>query len=173
MLARRAAGRLRHLDCSHVKLHQDGANPAGGQATQAIGRTKGGLNTKVAAVVDAYGRAVGLSVAPGPQHDLKAVEPLLAMLRNKHVVADRGFDADTFHRTLQQHRVQACIRPKRARAWRHAFHRGYYCRRHRIENFFGRLKRYRRIATRYDKLASIYLAFVQFAASLDWLTYRV
>src|SRR3954470_7551922 len=60
MLARAAQGELRHLDCSHIKLHQDGTNPAGGQARQAIGRTKGGINTKLAAVVDAQGRAVAL-----------------------------------------------------------------------------------------------------------------
>ena len=64
---------LRHLDCSHIKLHQDGANPAGGQLAQAIGRTKGGLNTKLAAVVDQHGRAVAVTLAPGPQHDLLAV----------------------------------------------------------------------------------------------------
>jgi len=50
--ARRAQGALRHLDCSRIKLHQDGANLPGGQTAQAIGRTKGGLNTKLAAVVN-------------------------------------------------------------------------------------------------------------------------
>lgn len=63
---------LRHLDCSHIKLHQDGANPAGGQLAQAIGRTKGGLNTKLVAVADQHGRAVAVTLAPGPQHDLLA-----------------------------------------------------------------------------------------------------
>lgn len=173
LLARQATGQLRHLDCSHIKLHQDGANPPGGQAQQAIGRTKGGINTKLAAVVDAHGRAVQLCLAPGQQHDLKAVVPLLPALRHRHAVADRGFDADTFHATLRHGGVRACIRPKRGRGWRHAFHRGYYRRRHRVENFFCRLKRHRRISTRYDKLASTYLAFVQFAAALDWLTYQV
>jgi len=51
LLRRSATGALRHLDCSHIKLHQHGANPPGGQAAQAIGRTKDGLNTKLAAVV--------------------------------------------------------------------------------------------------------------------------
>lgn len=168
-----ATGELRHLDCSHIKLHQDGANPVGGQALQAIGRTKGGINTKLAAVVDAHGRAIKLALAPGQQHDLKAVQPLVASMRDKQVVADRGFDADTFHATLERSGVRACIRPKRGRDWRHVFHRGYYRRRHRVENFFCRIKRHRRIATRYDKLASTFLGFVHFAAVLDWLTHRV
>jgi transposase len=172
-LACDATGQLRHLDCSHIKLHQHGANPPGGQALQAIGRTKGGINTKLADVVDALGRPVRLCLAPGQQHDLKAVLPLLPVLRDKHAVADRGFDADTFHSTLRLAHVRACIRPKLGRAWRHRFHRGYYRRRHRVENFFCRIKRLRRIATRYDKLATTYLAFVQLAAVLDWLTHRV
>ena len=64
-LAKRAKGRLRHLDCSHIKLHQSGANPRGGQAGQAIGRTKGGINTKLAAVVESRGRAVALGLTAG------------------------------------------------------------------------------------------------------------
>jgi transposase len=64
-LARGAVGALRHLDCSHIKLPQPGANPPGGQSRHAIGRTKGGLNTKLAAVVEAHGRATALSLAPG------------------------------------------------------------------------------------------------------------
>ena len=54
---------LRHLDCYHIKLHQQGANPRGGQAVQAMGRTKGGLNAKLSAVVDARG-ASSRSVSP-------------------------------------------------------------------------------------------------------------
>ena len=53
------------------------------------------------------------------------------------------------------------------------FHRGYYRRRHRVENFFGRMKKFRRVATRYDKLAVTFLAFIQFAAIIDWLTFKV
>lgn len=68
-LARKAVGRLRHLDCSHIKLHQHGANPAGGQTAQAMGRTKGGLNTKLSALVDARGRAVAVGLDCGPRHD--------------------------------------------------------------------------------------------------------
>ncbi|MBI5688992.1 MAG: IS5 family transposase, partial [Verrucomicrobia bacterium] len=87
VLARGAVGALRHLDCSHIKLHQHGANPPGGQTAQAIGRTKGGLNTKLAAVVDAKGRVVAVSLAPGPRHDLKAIAPLVPALRGKRASA--------------------------------------------------------------------------------------
>lgn len=173
LVAARATGELRHLDCSHIKLHQDGANPRGGQCAQAIGRTKGGINTKLAAVVDSRGRAVAVCLAAGPRHDLYAVEPLLPCLRRRRVVADKGFDADTFRALLCRQRTRVCIPPKRSRRWPVAFHRGYYRRRHEVENFFCRIKRHRRISTRYEKLAQTFLGFVQLAAVLDWLTHRI
>ena len=171
VVATRAKGQLRHLDCSHIKLHQDGANPRGGQAAQAIGRTKGGINTKLAAIVEGHGRAVALGVAAGQRHDLVAVEPLLACLRRHRAVADKGFDADTFRARLCRQRTRVCIPPKRTRRWPVAFHRGYYRCRHHVENFFCRIKRYRRISTRYEKLATTFLGFVQLAAIFDWLTH--
>jgi transposase len=81
-----AEGDMRHLDCSQFKLHQEGANPRGGQATQAICRTKGGINTKLAAIVG-RGRAVALGLAAGQRHDLHAVETLLPYLRRHRAVA--------------------------------------------------------------------------------------
>lgn len=172
LVAKGAKGELRYVDCSHIKLHQDGANPRGGQAGQAIGRTKGGINTKLAAVVDRCGHAVALGLAEGQRHDLHAVEPLLACLRRRRAVADKGFDADTFRACLCRQRTRVCIPPKRSRRWPVAFHRGYYRGRHKIENFFCRIKRLRRISTRYEKLAVTFLGFVQLAAVLDWLTHR-
>jgi len=172
-LAKRATGQLRHLDCSHIKLHQHGANPPGGQSAQAMGRTKGGLNTKLSALVDRHGRAVALSLSSGSQHDQHAVGPVLARARGHRIVADKGFDADVFRQKLRQQRTRCCIPPKRGRRQRIRFHRGYYRCRHQIENFFGRIKVHRRISTRYEKLALTFLAFVQFAAILDWLTREV
>lgn len=173
VLTRRAAGALRHLDCSYIKLHQHGTNPAGGQPAQAMGRTKGGLNTKLSAVVDAHGRAVAVSLAAGPQHDQHAVRPVLASARGRRIVADKGFDADVFRQRLRAQRSRCCIPPKRGRRHPARFHRGYYRRRHHIENFFGRIKTHRRISTRYEKLAATFLGFVLLAAVLDWLTHKV
>jgi transposase len=169
LVAARATGQLRFIDCSHIKLHQDGTNPRGGQAAQAIGRTKGGINTKLAAIVEGGGRAVALGLAEGQRHDLYAVGSLLPCLRYRRVVADKGFDADTFRARLCRQRTRICIPAKRSRRWPVAFHRGYYRRRHEVENFFCRIKRYRRLSTRYEKLAITILAFVQLAAVVDWL----
>lgn len=173
VLSRRAQGTLRHLDCSHIKLHQHGTNPAGGQQAQAMGRTKGGLNTKLTALVDRHGRAVAVSLAPGPRHDLYAVEPVLACTRGLRVVADKGFDTDRFRQRLRSQRTRCCIPPKRGRRHPARFHRGNYRSRHHVENFFQRSKTLRRISTRYEKLAATFLAFIQLAAVLDWLAHRV
>jgi transposase len=171
VLARGAQGTLRHLDCSHIKLHQHGANPRGGHAAQAMGRTKGGLNTKLAAVVEVRGRAVAVSLAAGPRHDQHAVLPLLMGLRGRRVVADKGFDSDVFRNRLRTQHTRCCIPPKRDRRRPVRFHRGYYRCRHQVENFFGRIKINRRISTRYDKLAETFLGFVLLATILDWLSH--
>jgi transposase len=167
-----ATGELRYLDCSPIKLHQDGTNPCGGQARQAIGRTKGGINTKLAAIVEGRGRAIALGLAAGQRHDLYAVDPLLPCLRGHRAVGDKGFDADTFRARLCRQGTRVCIPPKRSRRSPVAFHRGYYRHRHKVENFFCRIKRHRRVSTRYEKLAITFLGFVQLAAVLDWLTHR-
>jgi transposase len=164
-----ARGTTRFADTTHIKLHQDGANPAGGQAAQAIGRTKGGLNTKVLALVDSYGRAVALSVHLGPRNDVRTMDEHACLLRGRTLVADKGFDADGLRARIQHFNGLTCI-PRRAKCGgSRPFSRRLYRRRHRVENFWCRLKRHRRLSTRYDKLASTFLGFIQLATVLDWL----
>jgi transposase len=168
-----ACGEIRSVDCSYIKIHQDAANPRGGQAVQAMGRTKGGFNSKLAAVVDAVGRAVGLSLAPGSQHDLYACAPLASHLAGKWVVADKGFDSAAFRTELVRSGAMVCIPPRSARRTPYYFSRLLYKHRHTVENFFCRIKRHRRIATRYEKLAETFLGFVYLAAIIDWITHEV
>jgi transposase len=150
------------VDCSYIKVHRDGANPIGGQASQAMGRTKGGLNTKLAAVVDGVGIAVGLNLTSGQQHDLRACKPLETKLHGRWAVADKAFDSNGLRHRLAASGAMVCIPPKGTR--RIAVH---------FKNYFARIKRHRRIATRYEKLAVTFLGFVQFATVLDWLTHEV
>jgi hypothetical protein len=105
------AGRPAALGLLAHQVAAGRANPPGGQAAQAIGRTKGGLNTKPAAVVDRHGRAVAVWLAPGPQPDLHAVEPLRPTVRQQRLVADKGFDADSFRARLRHQHTQCCIPP--------------------------------------------------------------
>ena len=167
-LAQRGEGSLRHLDSSHVKVHQDAANPAGGQQNQCLGRTKGGLNCKVTALVDAKGRALQLTLAPGQRNDMIAAEEIV-FPKNKRVVADKGYDGDRFRRRITDADSQPCIPPRFGRRQPACYHRGHYKRRHRVENFFQRIKRLRRLGTRYEKLDVTFFAFLCLAAVLDWV----
>jgi hypothetical protein len=71
LLTAEACGMMRSVDCAHIKVHQDASNAAGGAGAQAIGKTKGGSNTKLAVIVDGLGRAVGLNLVAGNRHDLR------------------------------------------------------------------------------------------------------
>ena len=167
LLATEQSGELRHLDSTHIKVHQDGSS-GGQQETQAIGRTKGGLNTKITAMVDGQGRAVQITVAPGQCADVIAVQAI-ELPPDKHIVADKGYDSDAFRKEIVTHGGTACIPPRKNRLRHIPWHRGFYKKRHHVENFFQRIKRLRRIGTRYEKLSRHFLAFVQLAAILDWL----
>ena len=168
-----AWGQIRSLDCSHVKVHADGANPAGGQSHPAWVGPKAASTPRWPRRSTPSGRPVPLAVAPGPQHDLLACAPCLPSRRDCWLLADRGFDADDFRRTLGDQGVRACIPPRAGRRWPGRFSRRLYRQRHTVENFFSRIKRYRRIATRYEKLADHYLGFLFFTAVLDWLKFGV
>ena len=170
VLARKARGRLRFLDASHIKVHQDGSNPAGGQQNQAMGRTKGGLNTKLTALIDIRGRAVRIGLAPGQAADVKVANPVLGRLAAKTIlVADKGYDTNHFRRRLKQRQARVCIPSKSNRVTPIAHHRGYYRLRHKAENFFQRIKKFRRIGTRYEKLDAHFQGFIALAVILDWL----
>jgi transposase len=169
VLRRRARGVLRFLDTAHIKVHQDGSNPAGGQQNQAIGRTKGGLNTKLGAWVDARGQAVFLTLAPGQRADVRVGEELPPGLQGKITVADKGFDSDAFRRRLRRRRSGVCIPARAGRRVPASWHRGFYRQRHKVENFFQRIKRRRRIGTRYEKRDLYFHGFIYLAAILDWL----
>jgi len=167
-LAEEAEGELRHLDSTHVKVHRDASNPAGGQENQALGRTKGGLNSKVTALVEGRGRAVQLTLAPGQRNDTIAAEEIV-LPENKKVVADKGYDSDKFRNRIVSAGSEPCIPPRAGRLAPAKYHRGHYAKRHRVENFFQRIKRRRRIGTRYEKLDVTFFAFLTLAAVLDWL----
>lgn len=166
-LSQHAEGQLRHLDASHVKVHQD-ASSGGHRDTEAMGKTKGGLNTKITALVDGQGRAVQVTLAAGSCADIQAAEAI-QLPADKRLVADKGYDCDRFRDQITTAGSQPCIPPRSNRREKRAWNRGWYRKRHKVENFFQRIKRLRRVSTRYEKLGLHYLAFVQVAAVLDWL----
>jgi transposase len=162
-LGHEVAGTLRFLDSTHVKVHCDGANPAGGQEGQAMGRTKGGLNTKIHAVVDNKARAVAVALGAGNEADITVAPEMMEDVACGCVVADKAYDSNAFRATITAKGSKTCIPPRATRLDPIAYSKQTYKKRHRVENFFQRLKRFRRVATRYDKLAETYFGFVLLA----------
>jgi transposase len=94
---------------------------------------------------------------------------LLSRIRRAYVIGDRGYDSASLRDQLHRQRCRVVIPSTSRRSRKRRYDRRLYKRRHLVENFFQRLKRYRRIATRYEKRASTFFAMVCFAAVLIWL----
>ena len=164
-----ARGKLWAIDSTSSKVHKHACGAPQFHGCQAIGRSRGGPNTKVHALVDTFGRAVKLSLTPGNSHDLAAAAGLVEGVISRTILADKAYDSDAFRSVLADLGLGACIPPKSNRIAPASFHKGHYKRRHQVENFFQRIKEKRAIATRYEKLASRFLALVTLAAICDWL----
>ena len=135
-----------------------------------MGRSRGGLTTKIHAVVDGNGLPVRLALTPGQDHDNALVTDLLANLKpHSMVLADRAYDADAIRKLVNEQDAFANIPPKRNRKDPICFSPFLYKARNRIERFFNKVKHFRRIATRYDKLAANYLAALKLASVRLWL----
>nr|WP_225907392.1 IS5 family transposase [Leptolyngbya sp. BL0902] len=169
-LANDADNEYQMIDSTIVRAHQHSAGAKGGMNAQCIGRSKGGLSTKIHATCDALGNPTGLHLTPGQACDLDGADVLLADIPTDTVLADKGYDADK--RVIEPLEAQgktAVIPPKRNRKTPREYDRDLYKARHLIENFFAKLKQYRAIATRYDKLAETFLSAIYMAACVIWL----
>src|SRR4249919_4246942 len=133
---------------------------------QAIGRSRGGLTTKIHALVDALGNPVNLMLTPGQDHDLACAQPLLENADPGALLGDKAYDADAFIGMLDQRAITPVIPPRANRKENRDCDFALYCERNLIERFFNKIKHYRAIATRYDKLAQNFLAAVQLVAAI-------
>ena len=130
-----------------------------------MGRSRGGLTTKIHARVDAKGRPVRLLISPGNDHDITAAEALLDGLEKKAIViADKGYDADRVRAHIRAQGAIPNIPNRSNRKKKFRWKKAIYRQRNHVERFFNKLKQFRRIATRYDKLGATFLAFIQLAA---------
>ena len=121
---------------------------------------------------DALGNPTAFHLTPGQAHDLEGADALLPAVAPKvsAVIADRPFAAfDRVVAPLEAAGVVAVIPSKAGEKKPRKIDRHLYARRHLIENFFAKLKQWRGIATRYDKLARNFLAGVHLAAAMVWL----
>ena len=142
-----------------------------GAKVQGIGRSRGGPTTKIHALTDGCGRAVALLLTPGNCADISAAPSLLAARSApKRLIADKGYDANSLRSSLKAQQTEAVIPSTTARKRPIPYDRQAYRQRNRIERAFCSLKDFRRIATRYDKLARNFLAAVEIAAVILWWT---
>jgi transposase len=126
-----------------------------------VGRSRGGLTTKIHARIDAKGRPVCLLISPGEVHDAARAEALLKGLEiGALVIADKGYDADCIGAHIRGRGPVPNIPNRANRKTKYRWTKALYRERNIVERFFNRLKQFRRIATRHDKLGANFLAFV-------------
>ena len=123
------------------------------------------MSTKIHALVDALGNPVEVILSPGQAHDLTCAEPLIEAVDPDALIADKAYDADAFIASLNGRAITPVIPPKCNRKIPRPCDFVLYCERNLIERFYNKLKHFRAIATRYDKLAKTFLAGVHLACA--------
>ncbi|WP_367717616.1 IS5 family transposase [Nitratireductor sp. GISD-1A_MAKvit] len=161
------------IDATYLKAHRTASSLRGkkGGAGRLIGRTKGGMNTKLHAVTDTNGRPISFFITAGQVSDYTGAAALLDELpKAKWLLADRGYDADWFRDALQAKGITPCIPGRKSRNKTVKYDKRRYKRRNRIEIMFGRLKDWRRVATRYDRCPMAFFSAIALAATvIFWL----
>nr|WP_107050671.1 IS5 family transposase [Streptomyces sp. NRRL F-2580] len=189
---------LVQIDSTIVRAHQHaaatgrkGGNIGDEADDHALGRSRGGLTTKIHLACDGRGRPLAVLLTPGQRHDGICARPLLERIRvprtglgrprcrPDHVIADKAYSSRGFRAYLRRRGIGHTIPEKRDQK-RHRHNRGrrggrptgfdskIYCRRNTVERCFNRLKGFRGIATRYEKTATSYEAAVTLASLLLW-----
>jgi len=137
-----------------------------------MGRSRGGLTTKIHALVDANGLPIALKLSEGQAHDGRSAADMLGNLANGQILlADRAYDSDALRANLAARGAWANVKPMPNRKNVPAFSRFLYRYRNLVERFFSKLKHFRAVATRYEKHDANYLALVKLAASRIWMRF--
>ena len=142
------------LDGSIVKVHQDAMRSTFDKSCEAIGHCVGGLSSKIHAKVDSFGVLVNIMLTPGQVHESQVASNMLA---NDSCDADKAYDIDAFRSEIRDIGATPVIPSKVNRVNPTPHDRHIYKERNIVERFFQKIKRFRRIATRYDKTARMYL----------------
>ncbi|MBE4753579.1 IS5 family transposase, partial [Corallococcus sp. ZKHCc1 1396] len=140
-----------------------------GGRSNALGRSRGGLSTKIHAVTTTGGKLLHLALTPGQQHESTMAEELLVYAEGDAFIADTRYDAERIRANAQTLGMKPVIHLHPSRKQPPPLDRTLYRLRYRVECFFHDLKRFRAAATRYDKTATCYLAVLHVAFMLLWL----
>ena len=134
-----------------------------------MGRSRGGLSTKIHAACEALGLPIRLIATPGQRNDIAFAHDLVEDIDADAVLADKGYDANHLIEKMNENGTHVVIPPKRDRKLQRDYDADLYKERNRIERFFNTLKQFRRVATRYDKLLVNFMGFIKLAAIAIWL----
>lgn len=136
---------------------------------QALGRSRGGLSTKIHITVDGLGNPLRFRLSAGQRHDITQAESLVAGFVFERLIADRGYAAQDFVDWLIEQGMEAVIPPHQLAKKAREYDRWWYRERHLVECFINKIKHFRRIFSRFEKLDVSYLGFLHFVGTLIWL----
>ena len=136
---------------------------------QSLGRSRGGFSTKIHLATDALGNALRFILTGGERHDITQAEQLIENFSADYVIADKGYDAAPFVLKLKARNCEVVIPSRINHKVQRKIDEHLYKERHLIENQIGKLKQFRRVFSRFDKLAKNYLSFIYFASTVVWL----
>jgi len=140
-----------------------------GADDEAIGRSRGGLSTKINIAVDALGNPLRFILTPGQVHDSKQSEALIEGFDFDKLLADKGYDSDRFRLVIAAAGAEAVMPSNGSRAQAIPYDKVIYKERNLVERFFCKIKQFRRIATRYEKTAVSFSGMLCLVAAMIWL----
>lgn len=146
-----------------------GPQKNGGPDAQALGRSRGGFSTKIHITVDGLGNPLRLRLTGGQRHDSTQALELVEQLDFQRLLADRGYASQDFVAWLLERGIEVVIPPHQCAKERRAYDTWVYRERHLVECFINKIKHFRRVFSRFDKLAKRYLGFLHLTSTLIWL----
>ena len=160
------------IDSTVVRAHPCAAGASkknGGQAEQALGRSRGGFSTKIHISVDGLGNPLRILLTAGQRHDISQADALIDGCNSEFVIGDKGYDSETFRQKIADQGAEPVIPPRKNKQVLEDYDHHLYKERHLVECCISKLKHYRRIFSRFEKLASRYVGFIQFVCALVWM----
>src|ERR1700749_2576400 len=161
------------IDSAIVRAHRCAAGDKGGVRRQALGRSRGGVTTKIHLRCNAVGLPIAVGLTEGEAHDVTAYDALMEQRDSDPgaMLADKGYDSDAIRHDLKDRGAVAEIPTRSNRTVQYSVNKPLYRLRSRIECFIGHLKEQRRIATRYDKTATSFVGFVLLGCIRIWMRF--
>ena len=158
------------IDATIVRVHACSAGYGkDSRETQALGRSRGGFTTKIHTRTDALGNPLQFILTAGQRHEITQAKTLTENVKDTIVIADKGYDSNAFVESLEEKGCIVVIPPRSNRKTPRDYDKHIYKERHLIECFFGKIKHFRRIFSRFDKTAGVFMSFLNLVGVLVWL----